>query len=478
MEKPENVVNSLMGYLYMTLTDGKKTFTSGVGEDRFITWCLPGMPIDPEDLRFARVGLVGEGADEAARARDTALLTLQAANFSRLVDFIPDVRGQQIVSFQPGNKSLSSTYEAVLHQSKIADTPLTKEEQDRVTQARNTLYLEQEITDPDTGVKQVTTVDSPKLKAYKKFQASFEKEFLEYNSRRIKAEVATSAADVLDFNENGTIYENRAKAALREWEVAGSQHEVERLQATISQMTNRSLLGWKQKLVDRLVFDKKKHPTAGDYYPTSVIPASFLLPKAGWPRFNFEESEVKKFSTSNSTQYGGHASFGPFGLGGGLDRSTTSKSSTEDTTNFKIQFEVAQIPLSMPYLDVPFLESQAWKFAESAIDVTALSDGGQPPKGMLIGYPTMVIFVRNVVVNFDQLHDEKSEVSKALKANAGFSVGPFSVGGDYKNSSQQSKSLSHLTKEGLVVEGMQIIGFRCKLLNKAPNPHPNIKIFV
>ena len=132
----------------------------------------------------------------------------------------------------------------------------------------------------------------------------------------------------------------------------------------------------------------------------------------------------------------------------------------------------------MPYLDIAFLESRAWKFAEDAIDVTALSDGGQPPKGMLIGYPTMVIFIKNVLINFKELHDEKSEFNKAAKAKAGLSIGPISAGGSYKNSSGQTKELSSLTEKGLKVEGMQIIGFRCKLLNKAPNPHPNIKNFV
>jgi hypothetical protein len=479
MEKHDNIVHSMMAYLYMTLTDGKKNLTSTVQDDRFITWCLPGMPIAPEDLRFAREGTIGKGADDAERARDTALLSLQAVNFARLVDFIPDVRGKQIVSFQPGNKSLSSTYEAALRFSKVADTPLTKEEEARVTKARDALYKEEEVVDADSGLKELTTVDTPKLKNYKKHQAIFEKEFLAYNSKRIKAEVAASAADVLEFERNGPILEDKVRIALRDWEAAGKRHEIETLQATIAQMTDRSLLQWKQKLVDRLTFDKKKHPTLGDYFPVTLTPASFLLPNSGWPSFTFKESETKKFADNNSTQYGGKAGFlGAFAIGGSGDKTTTSKTATEATTNFEISFDVAQIPLSMPYLDIAFLQSRAWKFAEDAIDVKALSDGGKPPKGMLIGYPTMVIFIKNVLINFKELHDEKSEYNKAVKAKAGFSIGPISAGGSHKNSSGQTKSLSTLTEEGLKVAGMQIIGFRCKLLDKSPNPHPGIKNFV
>jgi hypothetical protein len=477
MEKPDNIVNALMSYLYMTLTDGKKDFASGVTDDRFITWCLPGIPIDPEDLRFAREGMIGKGADEAERARDTALLSMQAANFARLMDFIPDVRGQQIVSFQPGIRSLSGTYEAVLRDSKIADVPLTKAEQAQLTKARNLLFVEQEVADPDTGEKQMTTVDTTKMKAYRKQQAIFEKEFIEYNSKRIKAELALSAADVLDFERNGPAFEKRAIMALRDWEGAGNKTEIENAQAIISQLTDKSLLQWKQKLKDRLVFDKKKHPTLGDYYPTTLIPASFLLPKAGWPSFSFKESEVKKFSNTKSTQYGGKAGFvGGFMIGGGGDKSTTSKSVTSDTTNFEISFEVAQIPISMPYFDIAFLQSRAWKFPEDAM---LLSDGKQPPQGMLVGYPTMVIFVRNVVINFKELHDKNSEINKAVKANAAFTIGPFAAGGSHKNSSGETKSISSISENGLKVKEMQIIGFRCRLWDgKKPDPDPKFKNFI
>jgi hypothetical protein len=477
MEKPDNIVNSLMGYLYMTLTDGKKDFASGLTDDRFITWCLPGIPIDPEDLRFAREGVIGKGADETARARDTALLSLQAANFAKLMDFIPDVRGQQIVSFQPGIKSLSGTYEAVLRDSKIADVPLTQKEQAQLTKARNLLFVEQEVTDPDTGEKQMTTVDTPKMKAYRKQQAIFEKEFIEYNSRRIKADLAVSAMDVMEFERNGPAFEKRAIMALRDWEGAGNKTEIENAQAIISQITDKSLLQWKQRLKDRLVFDKKKHPTLGDYYPTSLVPASFLLPSAGWPSFTFKESSVKKFSDTKSTQYGGKAGFlGAFKIGASGAKSTETKSVTEDTTNFEISFEVAQIPLSMPYFDIAFLQSRAWKFPEDAM---LLSDGAQPPKGMLVGYPTMVIFVRNVVINFKELHDTKSEVSKALKGKAGLSIGPFGASGKYTNSNGQTKSISTMTEQGLKVNGMQIIGIRCRLWDgKKPDPDPKFKNFI
>ena len=107
-----------------------------------------------------------------------------------------------------------------------------------------------------------------------------------------------------------------------------------------------------------------------------------------------------------------------------------------------------------------------------------LSDGGAPPKGMLIGYPTMVIFLKDVKVNFNELHDESSEVTKQLKAKGGLGWGPIKLSGSYQRDSKEQKVDSKLTDRGLEVNGMQIIGFRCRLLQKSPDPLPQIKEFV
>jgi hypothetical protein len=89
-----------------------------------------------------------------------------------------------------------------------------------------------------------------------------------------------------------------------------------------------------------------------------------------------------------------------------------------------------------------------------------------------------VIFARDIHVNFGEMHDEKSELHKQISAKGSGGYGPFKIGGSYSRDEQQKDVKYTFNQEGLKVEGMQIIGFRCHLLKKSPNPHPNIEEFV
>ena len=130
------------------------------------------------------------------------------------------------------------------------------------------------------------------------------------------------------------------------------------------------------------------------------------------------------------------------------------------------------------WIDFPFLESRAWRLSPDAIEVSKLSDGGTPPKGMMVAYPTSVIFARNIHINFNEMHDEKSELHKQLKAKGSAGYGPFKIGGHYSRDEQEKKVDYDFNERGLDVKGMQIIGFRCHLLKKSPNPLPSIENFV
>ena len=104
-----------------------------------------------------------------------------------------------------------------------------------------------------------------------------------------------------------------------------------------------------------------------------------------------------------------------------------------------------------------------------------LSDGGDPPKGSLVAYPISVIFARDVHVNFKELHDETSELVKSIKAGGNASFGLFKLSGSYKRDKQEKKVHSELTENGVDVSGLQILGFRCHLLRKTPDPLPSIE---
>jgi len=481
MATSSNVIGSLMGYLYTVLTDGQEEFIKRNERERFITWCLPGIPYRAEDLRFLHRGLVGEG-EGAAKAADTAILLQQAATFARLVDFVPSVTGlfeqNELVAFQPGITPLSRVYEKTLKQSRVAKAELTPEEKERLERFRGLLYPEQDVEDLLTGKKSTKRVEGPVLKQYKELMAKYEEAFFAYNTQRIKAMGAASAEDVLRFSTEEPVLRQRLKSVMGDWEGAGRKSEVEQVQAYINQVTARDLVLWKADLLDRFDKSRLSLPTGEQFFYSSLVPASFVAGQ-GWTTVTFNDKDVEKHSTSKKTQYevGGGFS-GAFKIGGKVSGSTESKHELSNVTNFSMAFQVAQIPISAAWLDASYLQSHAWKFGPDAIEVDALSDGGAPPKGMLVGYPTMVIFIKDVKVDFTELHDESNEVTKQLKAKGGLGWGPLKLSGSYQRDSKELTVESKLTERGLEVDGMQIIGFRCRLLDKSPDPRPEIKEFV
>jgi hypothetical protein len=118
------------------------------------------------------------------------------------------------------------------------------------------------------------------------------------------------------------------------------------------------------------------------------------------------------------------------------------------------------------------LKLKSWKFSND----DKLSNGGRPPEGSLIGYPTTCVFVRNVRMNFNELHKKDSKFAQDIKANAGASYGPFVAGNaSYSRSVAENKSSSTVSEDGLEIPGMQLIALKCVLLPKAPDPDHKIE---
>src|SRR5215207_2508640 len=89
----DEIGSALMSGLYTIVKQAAGDVTAGTGDDPFICWCKPGVPFEPEDFRFAKFMLSGQGATEDEKVSDAAMQLTQAAGFSRFVDFVPSVNG-------------------------------------------------------------------------------------------------------------------------------------------------------------------------------------------------------------------------------------------------------------------------------------------------------------------------------------------------------------------------------------------------
>jgi hypothetical protein len=469
MATPEELMSSLIGKLYKILTAGDAVAESD--PDSFIAWCTPGLGFQPDDLEFAVKGLAG------ATGSETKNLLAQASDFAKLVNLVPDPSGvydevQQQTTFDQSGSILWNTYKNALNFSEVASGALTTAEKDKLEKFAKLLRTTRKniVTDVEESV------DGPVLVAYNDKRKKYQSAALIYNNKRIAALNSDSPAVVADWALNASLYQLDVDNAKDDWVTNGFRNDVDSMRAFIDQVTRRDLTLWKASLLNQLDRAKQTDLVSGsDFFFTSFVPDDFAASTDGWTEFTFAESNFSTYerSETNSWSASGRAGWGPWSARVQASGSSTSTNSSIDVSNFNMKFLVTQVPLSRPWFSPEFLTNSAWRF-KTGLGMSPLSNGAKPPTGQLVAYPTAAIFVRDVVVDFNELHNAASSYTSQFSAGGGVSYGPFSLGGSYSRSVGTRSFNSRMTAQGLEVDGMQLIGFKCAILPISPNPDPAI----
>ena len=485
----ETVTRSLLAKLYEVLTARPDGDADALPENEFVAWCQPGLPFEPEDLDFAVRG-IGGGAGEGD---DVRRRTARADDWSRLVNFVPNATGvfddaQQkkmfdTTAFSTDGASIASIYGNVLRFSEVAQGELSDEVKQKLERFRGLLVEVREEEDLLTGEKVEVVDDAPAVKRYNELMAEYLDAVTQFNSKRIAALNTDDGLAVQDWALNADNYRMRVRAALGKWTSVGKKNDIEAMRAFIDQVTMRDLTLLKADLLDKIDRAKLNSPVSGDsFYWTSFIPAN-LATSDGWQEQSFKHSEIKIHESSKTTAFGGNVSLpigSWFGLKGSGSSETERIEKEVNTDDFSLTFELAQAIISRGWLAMEFLRSNAWRFSPDMPNLTnltsTLSDGSVPPQGSLIGIPTAAIFARNVTLDFKELHEQSSDFRRDIEGGLDLKIGPFNLGGGkFKRGEKEHQMQRELTEEGLKVKGMQVIGFRCVLLPKLPNPAPNVE---
>ncbi|MBD2115014.1 MULTISPECIES: hypothetical protein [Cyanophyceae] len=519
-ETPSALANSIMASLYDVLTSGDNNVPAS--EDNFFSWTSPGMPIEADDFDFLSQGLTGLvnksavedlGTETEApeitpelldqlRATDTARLYMQAESFARMVDFVPDLaklNNEQFTRLSVMNNegTLSERYEYVLRMSQVMQSELPADIKQRIEQFRGLLNVTRTETDL-FGREREITEDGPIVKLYQEKMANYEAAALEYNNRRIAALAASRPEDVHYWAMNANILRNRVRAAMADWVSNGYKNDYEQINAFIDQVMQRDMSLLKDQYRDDLLKAKLTSLASGsDFYFTSVVPGNFTR-ASGWTQFTFNSARYNRYrnskyaSQSSSTKAGGGFSLGFLTVGGGGGGSNASSSYESkvkfDSTRFRLSFKIAQVMVTRPWFKTAFLNSKTWRFDQNNPDSKSqmVSDGGNPAKGLIPAYPTSMVVIKDLELSLGQssgFSDYLSEYERSSASGGGaLSLGPFNLGGSHK----RSTSLGETTfKHGysfdgqtMKVPGMQVIGFKCHVLPKSPNPLPNIEKWI
>jgi hypothetical protein len=142
-----------------------------------------------------------------------------------------------------------------------------------------------------------------------------------------------------------------------------------------------------------------------------------------------------------------------------------------------MRFKLAQVVISRPFFYPEFFMNRGWTLQKGTgwMFDEMPSDGKIPPKGNFIGYPTTILFARDIVIDSAEFASAYSEFSKSVSVGGSVGWGPFRLSGSYRHSESGSDYKSEADRQWIRVPGMQIIGFSNHLLGKAPDPLPELK---
>jgi hypothetical protein len=280
-----------------------------------------------------------------------------------------------------------------------------------------------------------------------------------------------------------------------DWIANGYKEDYEKIAAFLEQVSRRDMALLKQEYVEDLEKARLTSPYSGsDFFYTGLVPGDFAT-STGWTRFGFEAGDFKSHTSSNfsSSSWNVSAGGGFLGIWSGSASAGGSESHGEyhgtfDSSRTSMTFEIAQIPIARPWFRTAFLTSKSWRFDQNnpTIKNNILCDAGSPPKGMLAAYPVSAIFVRKLALFMGESHSfqdwlsDQHSSSQGGSASVGF--GPFSIGASASHSSSSSSSSSdwgyRFENDTMYVDGMQLVGFKCHIMPKSPDPDPAIKTWI
>lgn len=466
---------AMLGHVFDILTSGD----AELFKDRrhFFTWVSPGLPFKPEEWDFMTAPIgpsdseSSDGESSGDDAANEAVRRSQGAfTFAQLVDFVPDITGltDGTTLFDAKAGSLSGEYARVLREAEVVHTPPDKEAQQRIDDIYNTLWTVEEIEVGDQVEKNIRP--SHILEEYNQTRDAYEQAVREEQQLHIEADAGVSAEAVRKRERLGSLFRERRLSALQTWESRGRRDLVENLMAEMARLEGEQMVA----VVERLqgLIDPTVLPTGPGnqpYFYAQVVPATAI--HADWQQFRFTHDEYA-YQRERSERSGGGflsvANVGGFASGSGDWKDMEAQ---WDWSDFELTFELIELPIVRPWLDESFLTNDRWRFPEGA---EPLSDGEEPPGGSMPAIPERVVLAKNVKLHFRDANRVLKRAEDEHGGKAGLALGPIVLGGKAKRATSSVESERSVEEETITSPDTQIVGFRCRLLPRTPDPDPDV----
>ncbi len=504
--EPEVLVNSVLGRISDILLNGDGEAIPR-SDDHFLAFMSPGIPMLDEDFNYALEGFGGvsrknvnvnnpadslgpgqdaAGATESDLAADAAQKYMRAEAFYAMTDLIPDTKGiidsGRINTWNPENR-ISSVYAQALQMSQVYNTEPDEATKAKIDRWRGLLQVTETRKNIVTEEEEEITRESPLVTAYNEKHLNWLGAAIEYNNVRIAAMKNESQEAIHRFAANGVHLQTKLRAALADWSTNGFKGEFEQIAAAIQSVEERSYVLLKQRYKEDFARSVLTNPSSGaNFLYTAPAPASFARGSAGWSEYTFNKGSFEsnyKFKSS-TTSAGASYGFGPFRVGGSGKVSKQRWDSQLDTQSFSMSFKLCRVPIYRPWFHLDFIKSGFWRYdASNVIAANAMvSDGKTPPNGLMPAITTECIFVRDLFLHFGESHRTVMRKKESSSGGGGFAFGPFHAGGRHTQASDERSVDAQWESQGIRINGIQLLGFMCHMLPKAPDPRSDIQSWI
>ena len=471
----------------LALAKAKENEGSGETEDE-ITQNIVNLLVSDKDIKAMKA--------DAAWSR-----YMQAEQFAYMVDFIPDISGWQK---EGGSKlqvledegKISDVYKYALRYSQVRKDELSEEDKKTLEENRaimfKTVVQESDVKNvPPIEITEQTSV----AKAYYAKMSAYHAKATELADMQIAATTSNDPEDIHTFARKAKLLKEQVHAAQLEWEGAGYKSLYEKAAATVSHLEGQSAVLMREEYKEALKNAYVSGLCSGQEFPyTTLSPADFADTN-NWTLIKFSSDQCNTSSARAGKASGGHfnakAKCFTYKAEGHYDHEEGEnvRLDTFDFTKFSLEFEICQVDIVRPWFKPSFLNNRYWRFKPGNLKdengnevVEMLSNGPDNPIGMMPAYPTSIIFMRNLKLVFEDGDDAKDFLSKynntdwGVSAGVDYIIGSASAGYNHHDNSAEGEDARRLSRSSktITVDGMQIIGFRCHILGKCPDPLPSI----
>lgn len=476
----DKFINNMLGEVIYQIVNGHEAAPADQKKDlkeqlpfkneNFFTWCTPGIPVTSDDFSFLK-GLrqpldpekfkeMSDTEKETARGDAAYQSTMAMDNFSMLVDTVPSKSGltESLLVWEPQER-ISHIYESILNGCEVEDIPVSTETAARIEKLRADIAEKEE--------------------AYFQYMAAYLKEQTDYVNLMARANTG-SATDVDTASRLGPTQYKLVTGAYQRWESRGFKSAYEKMNADLEQLEGVSMSLLISQYREKLRQSQRASLLDGTTYSVArLVPAGFF-DSAGWTEFSFSSSQLQKTDLSKTQKYSGGARYGIFGGAKG-SYEQVDKTNSIDFDGVEIKFELCQVPIFTNGIVKALFTNNQWRLKTAQPEGSTLRpedmiSNGDPnnPQGKLFAWPSVLIFARNISITKRHYDKVATEASKNGAGGGGFSIGPFSMGA--KASYNTSEKTMEIKQEGsaMVNKGTIIIGMRHHIVDKCPNPRPDI----